>query len=394
MKDARDAVIVSACRTALGTFNGGLSSVPAVDLGAAVIGEAIERAKVDKEKVDEVIMGQVLPCGCGQNPARLAMIKVGLPWETGCITINKVCGGGLKAVMLATQAIRLGDADIVVAGGMENMSRAPYYIDKARSGARMGNAPIMDHMVHDGLWDVVNDFHMGTSNDIISKDYNITREQQDEFAAMSYERAVRSIETGRFKDEIVPVEVMDRKGKVTIFDQDEGPRPTPLEVLAGMRPAFTKDGCATAGNASIIAYGASAVCVMARETAEKIGVEPMATVAGYGASGIELKYVLIAPIKSIPKVMARSGVELKDIELHEINEAFAGSTVCVLRELGISREITNVNGGSVALGHPIGCSGARVLTTLLYEMQKRDVGLGQASLCLGGAESVTMIVRR
>lgn len=394
MADARDAVIVSACRTALGTFQGGLAPVGAVDLGAAVIKEAIERAKVEKETVDEVIMGQVLPCGCGQNPARLSMIKVGLPWETGCITINKVCGGGLKAVMLATQAIRLGDADIVVAGGMENMSQAPYYIPRARDGARMGNSPLIDHMVHDGLWDIVNDFHMGTSNDIISKDYNITREEQDEYAALSYERAVGSIESGRFDDEIVPVEVPGRKGKVTVFERDEGPRPTPLEVLAKMKPAFNKDGCATAGNASIIADGASAVCVMAREKAEELGLEPMATIAAYGASGIELKYVLIAPMKSIPRVLGKAGIDIKDIELHEINEAFSGSTVCVMRELGIDREITNVNGGSVALGHPIGCSGARVLTTLIFEMRRRDVKLGQASLCLGGAESVTMVVSR
>ena len=391
--DKRDVVIISACRTALGTFNGSLSQIPATTLGSIVINEALSRAGAPKEAVDEVIMSQVLPCGCGQNPARQAMVKAGLPCETGALTINKVCGGGLKAIGLAAQAIKCGDADVVVAGGMENMSLAPFYLEKARFGFRMGNGKIMDHMVHDGLWDIVNDFHMGISNDLISDDYKISREDQDKYAEMSYVRALKSIADGKFKDEIVPVEIPGKKGEKVVFDTDEGPRPTDYESLAKMKPAFRKDGYATAGNSSIIADGASAVCLMAREKAEALGCKPMAEILAHGSSGLDMKYVLIAPIKSIPKVLKKAGLELKDIDLNEVNEAFSGSTVCVMRELGMSTDNTNVNGGSVALGHPIGGSGARVLTTLLYEMKKRDLKTGQASLCLGGGESVTMIVR-
>ena len=392
--NANDAVIVSACRTALGGFQGSLGGTDAVTLGSIAISEAIARAGIDKEKVDEVIMSQVLPCGCGQNPARLAAVKSGLPWETGCITLNKVCGGGLKAVMLAAQAVRLGDADVVVAGGMENMSLAPYYLEKARTGYRMGNGAIIDHMVHDGLWDVVNDWHMGGSNDLISREYNVSREDQDRYALMSYARALAAISAGRFKDEIVPVEIPAKKGAVTVFDTDENPRETSYELLAKMKPAFTKDGAATAGNASIIADGAAAVCVMSRKKAEELGCAPLATIVGYGSSGMDMKYVLIAPIKSIPRVFDKAGLDYKSMDLHEINEAFSGSTLCVLRELGLNSDNVNVNGGAVALGHPIGCSGARLLTTLIYEMSKRDAKTGQTSLCLGGGESVTMIVRR
>ncbi len=393
MGNARDAVIVSACRTALGTFNGSLSQTPATKLGALAITEAISRASITKENVDEVIMSQVLPCGCGQNPARQAMVQAGLPWETGALTVNKVCGGGLKAIMLAAQAVKCGDADVVIAGGMENMTLAPYYLDKARAGYRMGNALLMDHMVHDGLWDIVNDFHMGISNDLISTDYKISREDQDRYAEMSYARAVKSSAEGRFKDEIFPVEVKGKKGPV-VFDTDEGPRETTYEALAKMKPAFQKEGFATAGNSSIIADGAAVVCVMSREKADALGCKQLATIVDYGSCGLDMKYVLIAPIKSIPKVLKHAGLDIKDIELHEINEAFSGSTVCCMRELGLSAENVNVNGGSVALGHPIGASGARVLTTLLYEMAKRDLTLGEASLCLGGGEAVTMIVKR
>lgn len=393
MANSRDAVIVSACRTALGAFKGTISEVPATTLGAIVIEEAVKRASVMKENIDEVIMSQVLPCGCGQNPARQAMVKAGLPWETGAMTLNKVCGGGLKAVMLAAQAIKCGDADVVIAGGMENMNLAPYYLDKARFGYRMSNGALLDHMVHDGLWDIVNDFHMGTSNDLISKEKNISREDQDRYAEMSYKRALESVKSGRFEEEIVPVEIQSKKG-TSSFKADECPRETSYELLAKMKPAFNKDGFATAGNSSVISDGAAAVCVMSRGKAEELGCKPLATIVDYGSSGLDMKYVLIAPILSIPKVLKRAGLGLKDIELHEINEAFAGSTVCVMRELGISAEIANVNGGSVALGHPIGASGARVLTTLLYEMGKRDLTLGEVSLCLGGGEAVTMIVKR
>lgn len=390
-KTGKDAVIVSACRTAIGGFNGKLAAVDAVTLGAEVIAAAIGGAGIRKEDVDEVIMSQVLPCGCGQNPARLAAVKAGLPWETGAMTINKVCGGGLKAVMLAAQAVVLGDAHVVVAGGMESMSNAPYYLDKARFGYRMGAAKIQDHLVHDGLWDVVNDFHMGISNDIISADFNVSREDQDMYAAQSYSRAVAAVNAGRFKDEIIPVEVKGRKGAV-VFDTDENPKETSYETLEAMRPAFQKEGFATAGNASVIADGASAVCVMTRERAEKLGCAPLARIVAYGSSGLDMKHVLIAPVKSIPKVLKKAKLIIGDIQLHEINEAFAGSTVCVMRTLGLSSENVNVNGGSVAIGHPIGASGARILTTLIYEMKRRGLSLGEASLCLGGGESVTMIV--
>lgn len=391
--DNSDVVIVSACRTPIGSFNGSLSSLDATKLGAIVIREAITRAGIEDKEIDEVIMSQVLPCGCGQNPARQAMVKAGLPWEVGALTINKVCGGGLKSIMLAAQAIRCGDAEVIIAGGMENMTGAPFYLDKARNGYRMGTAEIYDHMVHDGLWDIVNDFHMGISNDIISEKYNISREQQDKYAEMSYSRALSSINNGKFVDEIVKVDIPGRKGAGICFEKDECPRETSYEILSKMRPAFQKDGYATAGNSSVIADGSSAVCIMSRKKAEELGCKPLVSLVSYGAAGIDMKYVLIAPILSIPKVLKKASLNIADIELHEINEAFSGSTLCVLNELGIDDEITNVNGGSVAIGHPIGCSGARLLTTLIYEMKKREVQLGETSLCLGGGESVTMIVR-
>ncbi len=394
MKEKKDAVIVSACRTALGGFNGSLSQVEATKLGAIVMEEAIKRAGVDKNDVDEVIMSQVLPCGCGQNPGRQAMLKAELGWDVGAITINKVCGGGLKAVMLAAQSVKCGDSDVVIAGGMENMSLAPFYLEKARFGYRMGESKIMDHMVHDGLWDIVNDFHMGISNDLISEKYGITREEQDRYAAMSYERALEAIAAGKFEDEIVPVEIVGRKKEKIAFKTDEGPRETSYESLSKMKPAFKKDGYATAGNSSIIADGASAVCVMSREKADALGCKPLAKIVSYGSAGIDMKYVLIAPMYSIPKMLKKANLEVKDIDLHEINEAFSGSTVCVMKELGIGKDNTNVNGGAVALGHPIGCSGARLLTTLLYELGRRDAKYGQVSLCLGGGESVTMVVEK
>ncbi|HDM75473.1 MAG TPA: acetyl-CoA C-acetyltransferase [Deltaproteobacteria bacterium] len=390
----REVVIVSAVRTPLGSFNGALSTIGATDLGGLVIEEAIKRAKIDKEKVDEVIMGQVLPCGYGQNPAKQAAVKAGLPWEAECITVNKVCGSGLKAVMLGAQAIQVGDADIIVAGGMENMSLAPYFLKKARFGYRMGNDKIFDHMVHDGLWDHVNDFHMGISNELCSEKYNVSREDQDKYAEESYRRAVQAIREGKFKDEIMPVKVPQRKGDPKIFDTDECPRDTPYEVLAKMRPAFKEGGVTTAGNASIISDGAAAVCIMARETAEALGCEILATVGAQASYGIDMKYVLVAPIWAIPKCLKKEGISIDDVELFEINEAFSGSTVAILRELKLDPSKVNVNGGSVALGHPIGASGARVLVTLLYEMIRQDKKVGLASLCLGGGEAVAMVVKR
>ncbi len=394
MTAKREAVIVSATRTPLGAFNGTLGAVGATDLGGIVIAEAVKRAGIQKADVDEVIMGQVLPCGYGQNPARQAALKAGIPFEAQCITVNKVCGSGLKAVMLAAQAIQTSDADIVIAGGMENMSMAPYYLEKARFGVRMGNATLVDSMVHDGLWDIVNDFHMGISNDLCSEKYNVSREDQDRYAAMSYQRAMQSVSEGRFREEIVPVVLPQKKGDPKMFDTDECPKETPYEVLSKMKPAFQKDGFATAGNASVISDGASALCVMAEDVARQRGIEPLVRVGAQGSAGIEIKYVLAAPIFSIPKVAKKEGVDHRSIGLMEVNEAFAGSTVAVMRELGLDPERCNVNGGSVALGHPIGGSGARVLCTLIYAMKNRDVKTGMASLCLGGGEAVSLFVDR
>jgi acetyl-CoA C-acetyltransferase len=390
----REAVIVSAVRTPLGSFNGSLGSVGATRLGALVIEEAVRRAGIAKTAVDEVIMGQVLPCGYGQNPARQAAVQAGMPWEVECLTINKVCGSALKSVMLAAQAIQLGDAEVVVAGGMENMSLAPYYLEKARFGYRMGAGQIQDHMVHDGLWDIVNDFHMGISNDLCSQKYQVSREDQDRYAAESYRRALAAIAGGRFEDEILPVAVPQRKGEPRVFARDECPRETNYELLARMKPAFQKDGFATAGNSSIISDGAAATVVMARETAERLGCEVLATIGAQASAGIDMKYVLVAPILAIPKCLKKEGIGLDAVELFEINEAFSGSTVAVMRELGLDSGRVNVNGGSVALGHPIGASGCRVLVTLLHEMIKQDKKVGLASLCLGGGEAVALVVRR
>ncbi|MEJ5360599.1 MAG: acetyl-CoA C-acetyltransferase [Spirochaetota bacterium] len=387
------AVIVSAVRTALGNFNGSLSSIPATQLGAIVIEEAIKRAGISKMDVNEVIMGQVLPCGYGQNPARQAAIKAHLPFEVECLTINKVCGSGLKAVMLAAQAIQCGDADVIVAGGMENMSMAPYYLEKARFGYRMGDGQLKDHMVHDGLWDVVNDFHMGISNELCCEKYNVSREEQDRYAALSYERTLSAIQAGKFKEEIVPVTIA-HKQKEIIFDTDECPKPTPYETLATMKPAFKKDGVTTAGNASIISDGAAAVVVMSQKKAKELGCQVIATIGAQASAGIDMKYVLMAPILAIPKCLKKEGMSLQDVDLYEINEAFSGSTVGVLKELGLDSAKVNVNGGSVALGHPIGASGARVLVTLLHEMIRQDKHVGLASLCLGGGEAVALIVKR
>ncbi len=390
----KEAVIVSAVRTPLGSFNGSLANLGATQLGALVIEEAINRAGIPKKAVNEAIMGMVLPCGYGQNPAKQAAVKADLPWETECFTINKVCGSGLKSVMLAAQAIQVGDADIVVAGGMENMSMAPYFLEKARFGYRMGPAKLQDHMFHDGLWDIVNDFHMGISNDLCSEKYNISREDQDRYAAESYRRTLAAINAGKFKDEIMPVEIPQRKGDAVLFEQDECPQETSYEILAKMSPAFQKNGRATAGNASIISDGAAAVVVMSKDKAKELGCEIMATIGAQASAGLEMKYVLVAPILAIPKVLQKEGISQDEIDLFEINEAFSGSTVAVLRELNLDPAKVNVNGGSVALGHPIGASGCRVLVTLLNEMIKQNKKTGLASLCLGGGEAVAMIVKR
>jgi len=390
----REAVIVSAARTPLGSFNGTLSAIGATALGAVVIQEVIQRAGIEKALVDEVIMGQVLPCGYGQNPAKQAAIQAGMPWETECLTVNKVCGSGLKAVMLAAQSIQVGDADVVVAGGMESMSMAPYYLEKARFGYRMGSGKIEDHMVHDGLWDIVNDFHMGVGNDLCSEKYNISREDQDRYAAESYRRTLEAISSGRFDEEIVSVSIPQRKGGMMVFSRDECPKETSYEALAGMKPAFQKSGVATAGNASVISDGAAAVMVMARDKAVSLGCRIIASVGAQASYGIDMKYVLVSPIWAIPKCLKKEGLTLDDVDLYEINEAFSGSTVAILRELGLDVVKVNVNGGSVALGHPIGASGCRLLVTLLHEMIRQDKKTGLVSLCLGGGEAVAMLVKR
>ncbi|MBI5586200.1 MAG: acetyl-CoA C-acetyltransferase [Deltaproteobacteria bacterium] len=384
--------IVSAVRTPIGAFNGALSGFTATELGSLVITEAVGRAGLTKEQVDEVIMGNVLPGGLGQNPARQAMMKAGLPYEVGAITVNKVCGSGLKAVMLAAQAIALKDADIVVAGGLESMSRAPFFLDKARTGYRMGNGMLYDSLDHDGLRDINNDFLMGVSAEYCAEKYKVSREDQDRFSHTSYVRALKARAEGKFKAEILPVTV-PRKGKdPLVVDQDEVLRETSLETLAGMRPAFKKDGTVTAGNSSKISDGAAALVLMSGSKMKELGIKPLARVGAQGASGLDPKYVLVAPLLSIPKVLKKAGLTVQDIDLQEVNEAFASSTVAVIRELGLDPEKTNVHGGAVALGHPIGASGARLLVTLLYALQDRRARRGLVSLCLGGGEAVSFIV--
>jgi len=390
----KKAVIVSAVRTPFGTFGGSLSKIGATDLGALVIKEAVNRAGVDKTLVDECIMGMVLPCGYGQNPSKQAAIKAELPQEVEAITVNKVCGSALKAVMLAAQAVQCGDAEVVVAGGMESMSSAPYYLEKARWGHRMGPGKIEDHMVHDGLWDVVNDFHMGMSNELICEKWQVNREDQDHFAEESYKRALKAIQAGTFKDEIVPVPLPQKKGETTFFATDECPQETSFASLQKMRPAFKKDGVGTAGNASIISDGAAAVVVMSRDKAKELGCTVLAEIGAQASAGIELKYVLMAPILAIPKVLKKEGVSLADVDLFEVNEAFSGTSVAINRVLELDPAIVNVNGGAVAMGHPIGASGGRLLVTLLHEMGRRDAKRGLVSLCLGGGEAVAMIVNR
>ncbi len=387
-----DVVITSAVRTAIGNFLGALSPFSATDLGEKVIEEAVRRSKIDKKDVDEVIMGNVLPFGLGQNPARQAMIKAGLPMAGGAITVNKVCGSGLKAVMLAAQAIMVGDADVIVAGGMESMSRTPYYLDNARTGYRLWDGKLVDGMVHDGLWDVVNDYHMGFTAEIQSKKFNISREDQDQFAYESNLKAMKTIREGAFKEEILPIALPSKKGEPTFFEVDEGPRDPDLQSMAKLKPVFKEDGRVTAGNSSKISDGASALVLMSTEKAQSLGVKPMAKVGAQAAAGVELEDVLVAPIQSIPKALKKAGLSIKDIDLFEINEAFAATTVAVIKTLEIDPAKVNVRGGAVALGHPIGASGARVLTTLLFAMKERGAKRGMASLCLGGAEAVSLIV--
>ena len=390
----REVVITSAVRTPIGNFLGTLSSFSATDLGGWVIEEAVKKSRIPKEAVDEVIMGNVLPFGLGQNPARQAMIKAGLPMSGGAITVNKVCGSGLKAVMLAAQAIMVGDAEVIVAGGMESMSRTPYYLENARTGYRLWDGKLVDGMVRDGLWDVVNDYPMGFTAEIQSKKFNISREEQDQFAYESNTKALKAIREGKFKEEILPVPIPSKKGEPTLFEMDEGPRDPDLQAMAKLKPVFKEDGVVTAANSSKISDGASALVLMSKEKAQSLGVNPIVRVGAQGAAGVELEDVLVAPIRSIPKVLKKAGLSVEDIDLFEINEAFAATTLAVIKTLGIDKNKVNVHGGAVALGHPIGASGARVLTTLIYAMKDRGAKRGMASLCLGGAEAVSLIVEQ
>ncbi|HWO98646.1 MAG TPA: acetyl-CoA C-acetyltransferase [Bacillus sp. (in: firmicutes)] len=390
-----EVVIVSAVRTAIGSFGGSLQNVPATKLGGVVIKQALEKAGVQASDVDEVIMGNVLQAGLGQNPARQAALAAGLPQEVSAMTINKVCGSGLKAVHLATQAILAGDADIVVAGGMENMSQAPYLLKGARNGFKMGDQKIVDSMIQDGLWCAFNDYHMGTTAENLCDKYNISREEQDEFSAWSQQKAEAAIQSERFKDEIVPVEVPGRKGQVTVFAQDEFPRAgTTAEGLGKLRPAFKKDGSVTAGNASGINDGAAAVVVMSRQKAEELGIKPLVRIRANANAGVDPSIMGIGPVTAVKKALEKAAVSLEDIDLVEANEAFAAQAIAVDRELQFNKEKLNVNGGAIALGHPIGASGTRVLVSLIHEMLKRESSLGLATLCIGGGQGVATIVER
>jgi acetyl-CoA C-acetyltransferase len=388
----RDTLICSAVRTPIGNFLGGLSSLGATELGGIVIEEAIGRAGISKEEVEQVIMGNVLPFGLGQNPARQAMIKAGLPMSGAAVTVNKVCGSGLKAVMMAAQAISAGDADVIVAGGMESMSRTPYYLENARSGYRLWDGKLVDGMVHDGLWDVVNDYHMGFTAEIQAGKYSISREEQDQFAYESNAKALASLREGKSKEEIVPIRIPSKRGEPSVFDTDEGPREPDRQQMARMKPAFKEGGTVTAANSSKISDGASALVLMSAEKASTMGVRPWARIVAQAEAGVELEDVLVAPIYSIPKALKKARLDLREIDLVEVNEAFAVTTLAVMKTLGIEPRRLNVRGGAVALGHPIGASGARVLTTLLHAMREKHARRGMASLCLGGGEAVTLIV--
>jgi len=390
----RDVVIASAARTAVGKFGGTLKDVPAAELGAVVIREALDRAKVEPELVDEVIMGNVIQAGLGQNVARQALVKAGLPEEIPGFTLNKVCGSGLRAVSLAAQMIKAGDADIVVAGGMENMSAAPYVMQSARWGQRMGDGKIVDSMVYDALTDAFEGYHMGVTAENIAEKWGLTREMQDEFSAASQQKAEAAIKAGKFKEEIVPVVIKGRKGDV-VFDTDEYPRfGTTAASLGTLKPAFRKDGTVTAGNASGINDGAAAVVVMSAEKAKELGIKPMAKIVSYGSKGLDPSIMGYGPFYATKKALESAGLTMDDIDLVEANEAFAAQSLAVAKDLGFDMGKVNVNGGAIAMGHPVGASGARILTTLLYEMEKRDAGRGLATLCIGGGMGTALILER
>ena len=390
----KEVVIASAVRTAIGSFNGSLSSFSAPELGGIAVKEALLRAGVEGSMVDEVILGNVLQAGLGQNPARQAALKAGLPVDVPALTINKVCGSGLKSVNMAVQAIVAGDADIVVAGGMESMTNAPYLLDKARSGYRMGHGKIVDSMIQDGLWCAFNDYHMGITAENIVAEYGITREEQDQLSAESQEKALKAIASGAFKQEIVPVVIKNKKGDIT-FDTDEYPKAgTTAEKLGGLKAAFKKEGTVTAGNASGINDGAAALVVMSADKAKALGIQPLARIRGYGSGGVDPKVMGMGPVPATRKALAKAGLTVSDIDLIEANEAFAAQFLAVGKQLEFVREKVNVHGGAIALGHPIGASGARILVTLLHAMQLRQAKIGLATLCIGGGQGVATIVER
>ena|SRR5579863_5273387 len=392
-----DVVIVSAVRTPIGKFQGSLSDFTAPQLGALAVREAVRRAGIDANSVDECIMGNVVSAGLGQNPARQAALRGGLSDRVSAMTINKVCGSGLKAVGLGTQAIQTDNSHVVVAGGMESMTNAPYLLQNARKGFRLGDQKVVDSMVHDGLWDVYNDYHMGNTGENVAEKYKISREEQDEYALNSHRKALQAINECHFKDQIVPVELPAKKKGATpvLFSKDEGPREdTTAEALRGLKPAFKKDGSVTAGNAPGVNDGAAAVVLMSAAQAKQLGLKPMARIVAQTTSGIAPEWVMMAPVEAVRQLWKKTGWKNEDVDLYEINEAFSVAAIAVCRELGLDLNKVNVNGGAVALGHPIGATGARILTTLLYEMIRRDVHKGIAALCLGGGNAVGMAIER
>src|SRR5579862_4623627 len=394
---SEDVVIVSAVRTPIGKFQGSLSDLTAPQLGAIAVREAVKRAGIDPTTVDECIKGNVVSAGLGQNPARQAALKGGLDDKVSAMTINKVCGSGLKAVALGQQAIQTGNSKIVVAGGMESMTNAPYLLPQARKGYRLGDGKIVDSMVHDGLWDAYNDYHMGNTGENVAQKYGITREEQDEYALNSHRKAVSAMKECRFKDQIVPVELPAKKkgAAPTIFDKDEGPREdTTIEILRALKPAFKKDGTVTAGNAPGVNDGSAALVVTSAQRAKELGAKPMVRIVAQATSGVEPKWVMMAPVGAVQKIWEKTGWKNEEVDLYELNEAFSVQALGVMRELNLNPEKVNVNGGAVAIGHPIGASGGRVLVTLIYEMIRRDVKRGIAALCLGGGNAVAMAVER
>lgn len=391
----REVVIVGAARTPVGSFGGSLASLSAIDLGVIAAKEAIKRAGIEPEMIDEAIIGNVLSAGLGQNPARQVVIGAGLPDTTPAMTINKVCGSGLRAVSMAAQFIMLGDADIVLAGGTESMSNAPYLVPGARWGQRMGDGKMIDYMVHDGLWDIFNEYHMGITAENIAEQWKLTREDQDKFALESQVRAEKAQKEGKFKDEIVPVPVPQRKGDPIIVEADEYPKHgTTIEKLTKLRPAFKKDGTVTAGNASGINDGAAMLIVMSKEKAEELGLKPLVTIKSYASAALDPKIMGYGPVPATKKALEKAGITAEQLDLIEANEAFAAQSLSVVKDLGLNPEKVNVNGGAIAIGHPIGASGARILITLIYEMMKRDAKTGLATLCIGGGQGTALIVER